>query len=525
VRIEPVKRTAAAVRKPQTPVAFQKEIKEPPPFKDDFPKDFRDDDFGPRGFPGRPDPGVVIVTMRNDIDVEDIILMRPERTFKSKKGRAMLEIGGLTFHRLNRRTMIGAETEQGLDKFLDRPIPKEIKGTLAPALEKAASGKHTLTIGQAIAAKALEQAADGMQNDPEFRFRRAMPGMSRMMMPLLAARPGVVTVDLGKKPAVAADLHFADEAAAKKALRPLQDVSVLIRIFGLGILEEELLFRRAPLSDDELHKAVLEKMLIDAVEEALATAPVERKGTTVQVAAALPMTLDALTDKAKVAAKEQLKNPKFLDGRRRAVSSNNLKQIALALHGHHDAYKMMPPQAICDANGKPLLSWRVAILPFIEQQPLYQQFRLDEPWDSEHNIKLLDKMPEIYAPPGIKTKEPNTTFYQGFVGPNTAFELRPNGGAKPFGAIGLRMVEFPDGTSNVWLVAEAAEPVPWSKPADMKYEPKGPLPKLGGLFSGGFHVAFADGWVRYYPRPLADETMHIVITRNNGMVRPFEVRD
>ncbi|MBV9126015.1 MAG: DUF1559 domain-containing protein, partial [Planctomycetes bacterium] len=73
----------------------------------------------------------------------------------------------------------------------------------------------------------------------------------------------------------------------------------------------------------------------------------------------------------------------------RIQSINNLKQIALAFHSMNDTYNFMPPAAICGKDGRPLLSWRVAILPYIEQQNLYNQFRLDEPWDSPTNKKLL----------------------------------------------------------------------------------------------------------------------------------------
>src|SRR5438045_1511259 len=86
--------------------------------------------------------------------------------------------------------------------------------------------------------------------------------------------------------------------------------------------------------------------------------------------------------------------PHFPKSRRvhRLTSSNNLKQIALAFHSFHDTYGGMPAAAICDKAGKPLLSWRVAILPWIEEGALYKQFKLDEPWDSKHNKALLKKM-------------------------------------------------------------------------------------------------------------------------------------
>src|SRR4051794_27214810 len=67
----------------------------------------------------------------------------------------------------------------------------------------------------------------------------------------------------------------------------------------------------------------------------------------------------------------------------RQASVNNLKQIGLAFHNSHDTMGYFPG-GVYDASGKKVgLSWRVAILPFIEQGPLYMQFKLDEPWDSE----------------------------------------------------------------------------------------------------------------------------------------------
>ena len=91
--------------------------------------------------------------------------------------------------------------------------------------------------------------------------------------------------------------------------------------------------------------------------------------------------------------------------KQREASTKNLKKIVLALHEFADNHKhWLPPAAICNKKGKPLLSWRVAILPQLGYQNLYEQFKLDEPWDSEHNKKLLEKMPKVYAPVGAKPK-------------------------------------------------------------------------------------------------------------------------
>src|SRR5208337_936304 len=83
---------------------------------------------------------------------------------------------------------------------------------------------------------------------------------------------------------------------------------------------------------------------------------------------------------------------------RRAQCVNNIKQIMLAMHNYISANNAFP-RDITDKNGKPLLSWRVAILPYVEQGVLFDKFKLDEPWDSPHNQELLKYMPLVYQCP------------------------------------------------------------------------------------------------------------------------------
>jgi hypothetical protein len=216
----------------------------------------------------------------------------------------------------------------------------------------------------------------------------------------------------------------------------------------------------------------------------------------------------------------------------RRQSINNLKQIVLALHNYNDANKRLPAAAHLDgqaraqlgnpqltaeqlakAKGKPLplLSWRVAILPYIEEDALalYRQFKLDQPWDSEDNKMLIDKMPKLYAPVCGKTKEPGMTYYQVFVGPEAPF----NGTIAP-----TIPGSFTDGLSNTFLVVEAGEAVPWTKPQDIPYDAGKPLPKLGGLFADGWHVAMADGLVRFVPRGADEKAIRATITPRGGEV-------
>src|SRR5262245_42896435 len=96
-------------------------------------------------------------------------------------------------------------------------------------------------------------------------------------------------------------------------------------------------------------------------------------------------------------------------------SINKLKLIGVAVHSFHDANGYFPSD-VTDAKGKPLLSWRVAILPFLERNDLYEKFKLDEAWDGPTNKELLAKVPTVYAPVRARGK-PGLTFYQGFSGP------------------------------------------------------------------------------------------------------------
>jgi Protein of unknown function (DUF1559) len=176
----------------------------------------------------------------------------------------------------------------------------------------------------------------------------------------------------------------------------------------------------------------------------------------------------------------------------RVLTQNRLKQILLAFQNYHDGEgRNHLPDDIRDREGTPLLSWRVAILPYIEQEQLYKEFKLDEPWDSAHNIKLLEKMPKEYVPALAKV-EPGHTFFQCFKGPRAAF--RPG---KPRTWAGY---DFPDGMSNTLVIAEGGEAVPWTKPADLDFDPDKPLPALGGAFEDYINVALADGSTRSFQK-------------------------
>jgi hypothetical protein len=203
------------------------------------------------------------------------------------------------------------------------------------------------------------------------------------------------------------------------------------------------------------------------------------------------------------------------DCNQKSLACNRMRQISLAMHVYsHKHDGRLPPAALYDKDGRALLSWRVLLLPYLEEEKLYQAFHLDEPWDSPHNQPLLLRMPSVYASPdawGRDRRTRNATFYQVFVGPGTAFEGRQ----------GLQLLQdFPDGWSYSVLFAEAGEPVPWTMPADLPYRPDGPLPPLGGVFDGthswgkGFHIAMVDGITKSLEPGFSEAHLRLAITRN-----------
>jgi hypothetical protein len=189
---------------------------------------------------------------------------------------------------------------------------------------------------------------------------------------------------------------------------------------------------------------------------------------------------------------------------RRAQSTNNLKQIALAMHNYHDARKTFPPAFKADKDGKPLLSWRVLILPQMEYDSLYQQFKLDEPWDSEHNKKLLDQMPMEYKSPTDAGLPPGMTHYMTVRGEKSAF---PGGKA-------LRIVDIRDGSSNTIMTVEADKAVPWTKPDDFEYDENNPVKGLGSLHPTVFLAGFVDGSVHPISNSIDANMLKALFTRD-----------
>ena len=200
---------------------------------------------------------------------------------------------------------------------------------------------------------------------------------------------------------------------------------------------------------------------------------------------------------------------------RRMQCANNLKQILLAFHNYYDAQNCLPPIFTLDENRKPLHSWRVLILPYLEQSALYEQIRLDEPWDSEHNKQFHEMMPGVYRCPSSNSG-PGLCDYSVIMGEETAF-LDEEG--KVFN-------DITDGTSNTICVVERKTGVNWMDPlAEITFEEacegiNGKDCKVGSRHTGGINVAMFDGSVRFISQTIDLDVWKAALTISGGEAVP-----
>lgn len=268
-----------------------------------------------------------------------------------------------------------------------------------------------------------------------------------------------------------------------------------------------------PLTDlPEFLAAMIGLATLNEAENLLKNLPVVLAGTSLKADYTTPqISSNALIPTTAIAIGMLLPAvQKVREAAQRASSTNNLKQIGLAMHNYEATYNGFPAAAICDKKtGKPLLSWRVSILPYIEQEALYKQFKMDEPWDSEHNLKLAKNMPKIYFHPKANKPGDDKTHYRLFFGKGAAFELNKISS----------IANIADGTSNTIMVVEAEEPVVWTNPIDLAFDPTKALPKMLSI-DGKFSAAYCDGSVRTFKMPIDPEIFKLLIQRNDGKPIP-----
>jgi len=341
------------------------------------------------------------------------------------------------------------------------------------------------------------------------QFTAQAPPLPPPLQPLLEVpdqlEAVIVAVNLSRERMSGIKLIATDEAAAQKLETSLQQ--------GLGFAKQMLLgqmMQAMPRASEDASEQAMHRYLIRLANTIEGRLQPARSGNQLVIALsadyATSGVLVALLLPAVQAAREAA---------RRTHSSNNLKQLGIAMHNYHDTFRSFPAAYNSDAAGKPLLSWRVHLLPFLEEQALYVRFRLDEPWDSPHNRELIAQMPALFQAPGSKAP-PGKTNYLGVRGEEMTFIAPKPAETRPAGS---RLADFLDGTSNTMMIVEAGDAlaVEWTRPADYEPDETQPLQGLVGLRPGGFQGAFADGSVRFIAGAIAPEMLMRYFTKADGL--------
>jgi hypothetical protein len=353
-------------------------------------------------------------------------------------------------------------------------------GVLAEALKAARAGKHAVTV-----------ALDPSQLPAE--ILTAAPPELQPFLPLLKSKSIMFQANLDKE--LTASVRFAQENE-EKAVDAERAFNLLMKLADDGLTTA---------TGDEKAKAELKDLMpaLTELHKVVKKTQAKRDGTTVVAEATLPADPALAKPIAAVFLKPQTASA-------RIKSQNNLKQIGLAMHNYHDVYSVLPAAAICDKKGKPLLSWRVAILPYVDQDELYKQFKLDEPWDSDNNKKLIAKMPNLYALPYSEGK-PGETNYRVFVGNGAVFDM----------VQGTKLTQITDGTSNTLFVFEATESSPWTKPDEIEFDPTKPVHKHFRFEKDTVcNILMGDGSVRSMSKMVTDDLLKLVIQKDDGMPIP-----
>jgi prepilin-type processing-associated H-X9-DG protein len=199
---------------------------------------------------------------------------------------------------------------------------------------------------------------------------------------------------------------------------------------------------------------------------------------------------------------------------RRTQCANNLHQISIALMSYEAAYGCFPPAYIADESGKPMHSWRVLILPFMEQEFLYEQYDFDQPWDSPNNCMVTDTMLPIYQCASAAPNDPWETNYVMIVGPETIASENS----------AVKMADVPDGLSNTIMLIETADSgIQWAEPRDLNFDElnlqinDGSGEGIRSHHPGGVNAAFCDGSVHFLQEGVDAETLRRLIDRKDGM--------
>lgn len=441
----------------------------------------------PPGFdppPGGPNPlaslpnfdGAVFVQFNQPVDVKQLQQKLPplqalqQADFQGKSIWLHSEIpaaGGLALYQADPRTFV-ITLKNDLADIFNSP------GQSALSTEALAQGSGTdfaFMINLQPLEETIEQAV------------KQLPFQAQLVASMLQRFQGLsLFVDTNSGVDVAVNINTKDEQAAQMIQQQLASVTTDERINGL--------LDQSPEDLGEENRAEAEKLL-QAIKGSLKS---EAEGTKYHLNFRIPETAPATI----------LKIQK--DVEKRAMGRNNLKEIGIALLNYHETFTQFPFPAAEGPDGKrSQLSWRVHILPYVDHYELYEQFKLDEPWDSEHNKALIDKMPDIY-----KLSDQAKVGHSQLVAP----------AGKGFimdGEAYLKFRDITDGSSNTVVVfsVKPEKAVPWTKPGGFPTDPAKGSEYLQSD-KGKFLALYADGSVHKLPTQIDAETLKALFTIAGG---------
>jgi Protein kinase domain/Protein of unknown function (DUF1559) len=345
-------------------------------------------------------------------------------------------------------------------------------GPLAAALRRAAEG-HALVVGLRPGADFLSEIFLKLRLGPA----QDPVGRTKVVGLVADVRPAG---ERWRQVSLEGWLDYAGADQAAAAIGPVGDV---IRALVKAV-------------EDKTWQMLPPGALRALLQPALA-APWRRDGNTLRAEAVLDWKSDEIVARVQQAQ----------DGARVADS---LRRIVNAMKAYHGEHGRLPPAVVTGADGQPLYSWRVLLLPYLGEGSLYRRFHLNRAWDHSSNAPLLSHIPAVFAAPRAATRSVSTPF-QVLTGPGGVFD-HPDGRA---------LSDITDRLSSTWLVLETADVVPWTKPADLVVTADR-FPRLEGLLPGGFHAATADGQVHFFPADLPDDARRLWFTRagDKGVLLP-----
>jgi DNA-directed RNA polymerase subunit RPC12/RpoP len=347
----------------------------------------------------------------------------------------------------------------GVHACLDHLGSPKTEGPLKAAIKEAA-GKHHFVAGLGPLTE---------------KFRKGLPPAMQDFAPLFEAQSVTARGDLNTALELELTFTYADASKAVEAAAAAD---------GL----RKLALDKLP----KLKEVAKDKEFLDSLDSTLTGLTVEQKKELVHVRLKTGASVGKLA-----AALARLRDTAGVSD-----VGESLRRIAAALKAYHDdpKNKRYPPGAGTRADNKPLLSWRVHLLPYLGEEELYRKFHLNEDYNSPHNRALKDQMPSVYRSPNLLAP---MTYYQVCFGPDAPFD----------GDRQLRKEDIRDGLSNTIAVVEAAIPVEWTSPNDFYFDPTGfQQSMLGRPSADRFSVVMFDGTVHSYQRTIELNKLKALIT-------------